>query len=156
MWPLSASVPEVLDFVRESSTAQAIRLLNDYGRLAKGLPGSAEMSLGANLVEAARFASRRYGALSEALAHFGSGYFCSALQVADDAHAMVVGPRAREDADRLYRLVPTRLAAPAIGAVRRDLQAKPEGVYVARGASTIGPMSVEQAARAIGATLRAP
>ncbi len=148
--PQDSMVPEVLDWVRESCTAQAIRLTNAYGRLARG----SQSATAASLSQAARTAVEHAGPLAEALAFFGSGYFSASLEVLDDAHAVSVGPNAQELANDLYERVPTRLIAPARGIVRSDLQRMEPGVYVVEGLRSDGPLSVDEAAGRLSATLR--
>ncbi len=149
--PQGVQAPEVLDFVRESCTAQAIRLLGAYGRLAIG-SGTDD---GPRLQQAASSAVAHLAPVSRQLARFGSGYFAASLAVLDDGYAIAVGEDAHSKANELFRKVPRRLVAAAVGPVRPDLQARAAGIYVVRSTGIEGPMGVLDAARLLGDRLAA-
>ncbi len=155
--PTEVMGPEILDSYKESSTAAMIRLCNGYARLLRDPEGKSQrLKLATTLSQTALDGVSRYAGLSDRIAFFGSGYFCAALSLVDDAYAVTVGPNAINLANRLYAKVPTRLISPAVGDVRPDLQRKAPGIYVISGSSIQGPFSVDQAAgalpRALGST----
>jgi uncharacterized protein YyaL (SSP411 family) len=132
-------VPEIADNAAESCTAQAIRLELAYGRL------TADTVEGKALIETA---SESAGAFAKTLEQSGAaaaGYFCAVASLVDDRYAIAVGPKAQDLSNKLFRLRPTRLVAPAIGAIRRDLQHNSPGIYLI-GKTIQGPLSVEDAA----------
>ena len=136
----SLCVPEIADNLGESCTAQAIRLELAYGRL------TADSESGDDLIRSADLTTAVFADIALTGGPDTAGYFCAAADVLDARYAIAVGPDARAKADALYRIVPTRFVAPALGAYRRDLQSKPPGIYVI-GDSIQGPFTVQQAAK---------
>jgi uncharacterized protein YyaL (SSP411 family) len=134
--PQDADAPEIVDNIRESCTAQVIRLCNDYGRLLG--------TSGQDLTRIAGDTVMRFSAISGTLGHFAGGYFCAAADLEDPAFAIVAGPSALADAQQLSKLAPSRLVAPALASVKAP-GSKP-GAYVIRGRSVQGPFTVAKAA----------
>jgi uncharacterized protein YyaL (SSP411 family) len=138
--PSNIQTPEVVDEVRESCTAQMIRMLEDYGRmLGPGTDGARMLDLASKAVN--RCPTGTAGGSSRL-----AGLYISAAGFADPQCAFAVGPHAQELADQLFRLRPSRLVAPAIGPVRPRLQGRKPGVYVANGSIVAGPYTVQEAA----------
>lgn len=147
------NVPELLDTPNESLTAKTIRLNNTLGRL---LRGTADSSAAGQRIEAAMTIATHYGSFLDELGLPAAGFFAASMPLYDDGHAFYVGPDAVEQASELFRLIPTRLVAPAMGPVRPDLQKRPAGYYVVRGSEVKGPLSKVEAATELGATYRVP
>jgi hypothetical protein len=135
-------MPDLTDDIRESCTAQLIRLMFNYGRMLGSDPRGRKLVLKA----------------SESVSHFASlqpvssrtaGYYCAAASFADPQCAFAVGPRAQSLADQLYRLRPNRLITAVQGSVRPDLSKRKPGLYLANGSITAGPYTVDQAAKLI-------
>ncbi|MBI5706863.1 MAG: thioredoxin domain-containing protein [Armatimonadetes bacterium] len=147
--PKNVMAPEVVDAFRDSLTSKAITLLNAYGRLIRD-PGAESrqdrMDVSARLSQESISMVLQFGRLSERLALIGSAYFSASIGVLDDRYAVAVGPHSTDLACALSRKIPTRLCAPATGLVRRDLQKRKPGVYVIRGSSIAGPLTVDEAA----------
>jgi hypothetical protein len=134
--------PQLADDECESCVARVIRLTNAYGRLLHG--GTVTANAQANSLEmdalsaTNRFSSaaapwRKMDGRSAVDVAQIAGYYCAAASVVDEryaAHAFVVGPRCRQIADQLFRIVPTHMVACCTGSVRRDLQRLPPGIYV--------------------------
>lgn len=140
--PLEVDAPEVLDFVRESCTAQAIRLCRDYGRLM----GKA----GASVLQAAQSTAGQCSAMAGSFGAEGAGLFCSDQGLTEDPYMIVTGPRAAARAQKLFRRFPDRLVAPAVGPVRPDLPAKIPGIFIIRpGGDTAGPFTEGGAAEGL-------
>jgi len=135
----SLCVPEIADNLAESCTAQAIRLELAYGRLL------ADTTQGEELIRSARQTTAVFADIASRGGPGTAGYFCAAAEVLDDLYAVAVGPNAAPLADALYRKVPTRFVAPALGRFRKDLQAKSPGIYLV-GKTVSGPFTVEEAA----------
>ena len=89
----------------------------------------------------------RFGDPAGRIGAASAGFFAASLFAEDGRYAVAVGPSAVALANELYRRVPTRLIAPAVGRVRPDLQRRAAGVYVIDGESVNGPFSVEDAVR---------
>ncbi|HTQ08972.1 MAG TPA: DUF255 domain-containing protein [Fimbriimonadaceae bacterium] len=134
--PQEMDVPEIVDNVRESCTAQIIRLCNGYGRLL-GDRGDALRTVAADTIV-------RFAGIAPRLGQYAGGYFCAALEMQDSTYAISVGPNAVAVASALARLAPTRLVAPAVGPVWRP--GNEPGIYVVRSGIATGPMSPAQAA----------
>lgn len=134
--PKDAASPEIVDNVRESCTAQVIRLGSEYGRL---LGAS-----GADLTRASNDAVVRFAPICPSLGQYAAGFYCAAAEVQDAAYAVTVGPDAMALASRLAHLAPGRLVAPAFGPVKAPGEGA--GVYVIRALSVQGPMTPERAA----------
>ncbi len=156
--PPDLNVPEVLDFTRESCTSQAIRLCHAYGRLLRNVDpqGADRENVALSLCQAAASTSAQYSALSREFGLLGASYFNSCRLIEDDAHAVAVGTDAILASAALFRRAPTRLIAPAIGAVRPDLQKRPRGLYVIRGGLVEGPLSLDAAADRLVPVPRSP
>lgn len=138
--PKSIETPEVADDVRESDTSQMVRLLEDYGRmLGPGEEGTEMLDLASRAIE--KCPTGPVG-MSSRLA----GLYIGAATFADPQCAFSVGPNAQELADKLFRMRPSRLVAPAFGPVRPGLQNLRPGIYVANGSIVAGPYTIEQAA----------
>lgn len=135
-----ANVPEVLDNFGESNVAKAIRLTLAYGRLLIDRPSEA-----APLIRSGSAAAMRYGGLAGAMRQAGGGFLLATLNMADDRHAVVVGPDCVRLASALAARIATRFIAPAVGGVRQDLQKRTAGIYIVSGTDAVGPMSLEQA-----------
>lgn len=150
--PVDVQSPEILDNFYESLSGQAIRLTGAYGRLLREpatKAGKGPSAVSVELSQEAISLVYQLGGLSDRFTLTGSGYFSASLGVLDDEYAVAVGPRSAELANELSRAVPTRVVAPAIGNVRRDLQSREPGIYVVSGHSTRGPLSVEEARRVL-------
>jgi uncharacterized protein YyaL (SSP411 family) len=137
--PHYASVPEVADNLQESCTARVIRLCDAYGRLYGGWPA------GEQLRRRALEAVDRYSVSLADAGPSAAGYFCAAWDAHEPETVFAAGPQAVSMANELFRLVPNRLIAPAIGPVRRDLQNKKPGVYIATNRGVEGPLTVADA-----------
>lgn len=139
--PTDLISPELSDPVSESTTAQAIRLCQDYARIFFGKDDEAC----GRLRQVANGATSGYATIVPALDLFASGYFCAATAVFDDTFVVTCGPNAQPLADAMAANLPTRLVVPAFGDIRHDLQKKGPGIYIVRGLSSIGPLTVAQA-----------
>jgi uncharacterized protein YyaL (SSP411 family) len=146
--PKEYLAPQILDDLYESCTAREIRLMNAYGQLFGGSP--AMKMVDDELLRGARDATSHFSQVVSSDRVLTAGLFCAALDVIDNRFAVTVGPEAQKLADELFRLVPTRLIAPAVGPVRQDLQRKAEGIYVVSSSSVEGPLTLEVAARKLG------
>jgi uncharacterized protein YyaL (SSP411 family) len=136
----TVSLPEIYDGYCESTTAQAIRLALDYGRI---FPADTELL---------RFASHGaglFGPVAQTLGPAGASYMRSSIGVFDDEFFVTVGPKAQQLADEIARRQPFRLSVAAFGEIRMDVQARGAGVYVVRGATIRGPMTAENAIPAV-------
>ncbi|MGV3614447.1 MAG: DUF255 domain-containing protein [Fimbriimonas sp.] len=145
----TVAIPELADNLKESTTAQAGRLLLTYGRLLTDRPE------GAALLKDAYAAVYRYGDLAIGGGPMAAGFYGAAAEATDDGYAICTGPDAQRLADLLARRCPTRLVAPAVGDVRRDLSARGPGIYVIRGKAQ-GPLSLKEALYLLPATLEPP
>lgn len=145
--PLAPPIPELLDNAGESSTAQLIRLLDQYGRLLKGDPRSRGFMRLA-YTEASKFAK-----IAEGAGIYASAFQCASLRLTNEMHAFTVGDDAVDMANDLYRSVPVQLVAPAVGPVRPDMQSMRPGIYLVRESRIEGPLSVSDAARRLGSRL---
>lgn len=134
--PQDAASPEIVDNIRESCTAQVIRLGSEYGRLLG--------DHGADFTRASNDALTRFAPICPSLGQYAAGFYCAAAEVQDAAYAVTVGPDAMGLAARLARLAPGRLVAPSFGPVKAPGEGV--GVYVIRALSVQGPMTPEQAA----------
>jgi uncharacterized protein YyaL (SSP411 family) len=141
--PRDVDVPEILDLVRESCSAQAIRLCNSYGRILRN----------AELLQAAQSSVAQYSAPLAQVGLDGAGMFCSSAKVLDDTHAVVVGPGSAKLADRLYRLAPHRLVAPALGDVETAFQSMAAGIYIISSGQVGAPIKEPVAVRALSTPL---
>lgn len=132
--------PELADPSCESTTAQAIRLCQDYARILSGSDPESE----ALFRKIANGATGGYGVPAELLGQFGAGFFCASASVFDDAFVVTTGPQAQALADKIASRLPTRLAVPAFADVRADVQARGPGAYIVRGVQIEGPMPADQ------------
>jgi len=150
--PKDTDVPEVLDFLRESCTAMAIRLCNSYGRLLRDddAPVDSAQNDGLLFLQAAQSTVGQNSAVARTIGIEGAGLYCATLRVRDDRHAFVVGPSSVAIAQRLARRVSHRLVAPALGPVRPVLQDSKPGIYVVLNGKVEGPMSEAQAVDILG------
>jgi uncharacterized protein YyaL (SSP411 family) len=140
------AMPEIADNAAESCTAQLIRLDLAYGRLTLDTPEGLKM-----LVEA-QDAMGLFADVAIAGGPMTAGYFCAVADLLDGRYAIAVGPDARRLADGLYRVVPTRFVAPAVGSFRKDLQSRRPGIYLV-GKDIQGPFSIEDAANLLPVNL---
>ena len=138
-----SDVPELTDDIRESCSAQMIRLLFDYGRLTAPNPESQDL-IDRTSESIARFCNAQIPVSCRM-----SGYYCAATSFADPQCAFTVGPEAQELADQLYRRRPNRLVAATHGPVRPDLSGRKPGIYIVNGSVVAGPYTVEQAVKLI-------
>ncbi len=136
-------VPEIADNVRESCTAQIIRLSLEYGRLL------GDTAKGRDLQHRAFTAMSRFAGVTGSFSPTAGGYFTASLLGQDDRYAIAVGPHAQQLSDQLFSKVPTRFVAPAFGKIRRDLQRRAPGIYILRGPDVYGPLTVAQAAETL-------
>ena len=146
--PEFVELPEISDGNGESAMAMALRLTNDYSRMLADQPGQ--------VAELRRFvssAAQNYASVAGAQGVSGAGFFLAAAAVFDDAFIVAVGPQAQELSDRAARQFPNRLCVPAFGEVRQDLQGRAAGIYVIRGESVMGPMTLEVAGKSCSAML---
>nr|HWA83187.1 hypothetical protein [Fimbriimonadaceae bacterium] len=127
--------PEIVDNIRESCTAQVIRLGSEYGRLL----GPA----GVDLIRASNEALARFAPICPALGQYAAGFYCAAAEVEDGTYAVTVGVNAVDLAAQLARLAPGRLVAPAFGPVKSPGNAP--GIYVIRNDAVQGPLTLQQA-----------
>ncbi|MFY9235238.1 MAG: DUF255 domain-containing protein [Fimbriimonadaceae bacterium] len=146
--PLGRSAPELIDNIVESTIAQLIRLLDAYGRLTQ------QEETGLKLRKEAFALASRYQGLANEAGLAAAGYFAAMLRMANEPHAVAVGLDAIVQANRLHRLRPFQLVAPAFGPVRADLQRRAPGIYVVDAAGAAGPMTVAQAAARLGRFLK--
>jgi uncharacterized protein YyaL (SSP411 family) len=152
LMPQDVDCPEVLDNVGESCTAKIIRLCDAYGRLLIGnLDKDGGGDLGLKLIRIAQASTELLAAAAPQLGADAAGYDCAALGIRDNRFAVTVGANAQELGNELFRQVPTKLVAPALGLVRADLQSRKPGIYVVDLATVTGPLSVDQAARLLSA-----
>ena len=140
--------PELLDEVRESCTAQAIRLFTAYGSM---LPPGEQSR---RLLSAAATTVSHFAKINVADNPELAGYYLSAAALQDPQCAFAVGPHKQELSDKLFQLRPNRLAAPASEAVRPDLTKGRPGIYVVSGSVVAGPYSLDEAANLIPADLQ--
>ncbi|MFZ4506219.1 MAG: DUF255 domain-containing protein [Fimbriimonas sp.] len=138
MGALSTLVPEIADTVRESTSAQAIRLLLDYGRILGPTP------------EGRAFRKKAYascGLYSRVVETYPSagGFFAASMPVADDATFLCVGPQAIQLSHLIARQRPGRLVIPVVPGIRPDLRPRKPGVYVEERGELQGPYSVADA-----------
>lgn len=143
-------MPELADNLRESTTAQAIRLLLAYGRLFANRPEGGEF------LKEAYEALYRYSGLALDGGVISGGFFCAAAEAIDDGYVVCAGPNALRLSDLVARRCPTRLVAPALGAIRRDIANRGAGIYVVRGGTAKGPYHLEQINRLLPPTLEPP
>jgi uncharacterized protein YyaL (SSP411 family) len=134
--PQDAAAPEIVDNVRESCTAQVIRLCHDYGRL---LGKSGE-----DLRKTARETVGRFALISPALGQFAAGYYCSAAQLLDSRFAVAVGKDAVRQARGLFQRRPFELVAPSVGIVAKP--GKLDGIYLVSDSGIQGPLTPARAA----------
>ena len=140
--PLEVEAPEVLDFVRESCTAQAIRLCRDYGRLLG--------KNGASMLQAAQSTAGQCSAMAGNFGSEGAGLSCATRGLTQDAFVIVTGKGAVDRAQRLFRRFPDQLVAPAAGPIRADLPAIIPGIFIIRGGGdTAGPFTEGEAVEAL-------
>jgi len=139
-------MPEISDDLGESCTAQMIRLMLAYGRLL------GDTVSGRNLIQLAKESTYLFSDIANAGGPDTAGFFCAAAEVMDDRYAVAVGPRAKDLSALLYRRIPTRFIAPALGGLRPDIQKRGPGIYLI-GKSVEGPFSVEEAAQRLPTTL---
>jgi uncharacterized protein YyaL (SSP411 family) len=141
------SVPEIADNLHESCTARVVRLMWNYGRLlGPSKPGDYFRNI-------ARSAVHHFSIPATGGGTYTAAFFVAAAAVRDPAMAIAVGPDALNLANQLYRLIPTRLVAPALGPVRPDLQKRAPGIYIVD-TNVVGPMTISEAARRLGPILR--
>jgi len=137
--PQDTAVPEIVDNVRESCTAQVIRLCNDYGRLLG--------DRGEDLRTVAGDTFFRFAPLAAGLGQYASGYYSAALGMETSTYAVATGPNAVELASQLARRVPFSLVAPAVGPVRPP--GKEPGLYIVHADSVQGPIKLDSATAAL-------
>ena len=135
----NTEVPEIVDNGHESCSAQAIRLFTTYGRILSDQP------VGSNFLRLAGEATRAFGRIAHRGSYKLASYFSTSSSNLDENYALVVGPNATTIAAELYRLRPTRLIAPAVGTVQKDLQSKTQGIYVVSGTNIKGPLTLNEA-----------
>ncbi len=133
-------VPEIADNLAESCSAQAIRLELAYSRL------TADTQMGEELLRSARQTTAIFADVASRAGPDTGGYFCAAAEILDNEYAISVGPNAQNLASDLYRRIPTRFCAPAVGRFRKDLQARKPGIYLL-GKTVRGPYTVDEAAK---------
>jgi uncharacterized protein YyaL (SSP411 family) len=132
---VDSDVPDIADGNIEASATQLMRLSQDYGRV-----------LGdAGLMDVARSIRSRFAGLAGQVGPSSASFFAVAAGMQDDGYFVTVGNDATDVAMSVLCQSPFRLVVPAVGPVRRDLQAKGRGVYVVAGGRTIGPFSVSEA-----------
>jgi uncharacterized protein YyaL (SSP411 family) len=148
-------LPEVLDLVQQSLTAQAIRLCLTYGRLLRDSSPKTDNSLAQKWSQTADTMVRHFADESERLAFSGSGYFNSALDWDRKIHAITVGPKAIELAASFARSAPFLLIAPAKGRVRPSLQRAEPGIYLIQVTKVQGPYSEAEAITVLNRILQA-
>ncbi len=141
----AAELPEVLDTVQQSLTAQTIRLCLSYGRLLRDSSLVADNSLAQKWSQSADTMVRHFADESDKLAFSGSGYFNSALDWDRKIHGITVGPKAVELAASISRKAPYLLVAPAKGRVRPSLQNAAAGIYLVQVSKVEGPFSEKEA-----------
>ncbi len=150
----AAELPEVLDTVQQSLTAQTIRLCLSYGRLLSDSSPSADNSLARKWSQTADTMVRHFADESDKLAFSGSGYFNSALDWERRIHAITVGPKAVELAASLSWKAPFLLVAPAKGRIRPSLQNATPGIYIVQVAMVEGPYTEDEAIAVLNGLLR--
>jgi uncharacterized protein YyaL (SSP411 family) len=147
--PIRADVPELADNLHEGSTAAAIRLLLNYGRLFGDRPEGRAMR------REALTTVLRYQELAATGSSQTAGILRAALECADGRYAVATGPRAVLLADALARRRPTRFIFPALGDVRGDLARRKPGLYVLSDRGQIeGPFGIADAAAKLPLALR--
>jgi uncharacterized protein YyaL (SSP411 family) len=146
--PKGLNNPDLCDDCEESTTSQAIRLCSSYGRM---LGPSAE---GQKLLQVASEMVAKNSNLSSSMSPSMAGYYLAAASLMDSECAFAVGPTAKQDADRLFLMRPSRLVAAVNSSVRPDLLNRPSGIYLASGTSIEGPFTVEKAAENMPLTLQ--
>jgi uncharacterized protein YyaL (SSP411 family) len=135
-------VPDIADGNIEASATQLMRLTQDYGRV-----------LGdAGLMEVARSIRSRFADLAGQVGPSSASFFAVAAGMQDDGYFVTVGNDATDLAMSVLAQSPFRLTVPAVGPVRRDLQAKGRGVYVIMGGRTSGPFPVAEAVKKLPVT----
>jgi hypothetical protein len=146
--PDCENLPDIADSVNESCTARVIRLYNSYGRLLRDFstsPDRKRKSLAFEFTQDAFMAMGRFTDIAMDMGPSAAGYFCASFDVMANIQALTVGPRASELANELYRQYPIRFVAPCVGSIRPDMQTRKPGIYVAKGSTTVGPFSVQEA-----------
>lgn len=143
--PKNFLTPELADNLYESCTAREIRLMASYARLMEG--NEARRDIEFKLANDTVAAIAMFAAPASTIGLSSSGYYSASLFSLDPRYAICVGPDAVEVSNELYRRVPTRLVAPAVGSVRPDLQKRPPGIYVISGSSVEGPLTLADAVK---------
>jgi uncharacterized protein YyaL (SSP411 family) len=133
------ALPELADSDREASTAAFVRLCAMYS----GLDGPSSSGRTSEAREVVVTAARSAWSFQFRL---GGLYHAIGLLVSDLSVA-VVGPRAVEDAASLARAAPGVTVFPTSEVCRSDL--KRPGVYIVKAGRTEGPMSMDEARRAL-------
>ncbi len=139
------ALPDLVDAAVESSTGALLRIVSTYlvffgddpvhgSRFGRTLP-----EVSSATAEAMAGASWRMGGVAHGI-----------LMAAGERWVVTVGPEAVPAAQALARLAPFSVVGPAVGGVRRDLQARGPGVYLRAGGQTLGPVSVAEAGRLLG------
>lgn len=142
--PNAPAIPELLDNLGESTTATAIRLCSAYGRLL--LSQSEEDDRGLRLLRRAYALTSHFAETAPPLGYSAAGYSCAAAEVIDDRFALAVGSDAQQLANDLYKLRPTRLVAPRLGSIRKELENAKPGIYIFERGLPVGPFTLEEAA----------
>jgi len=148
--PDCKQMPEIADTTHESCSARIIRLGNAYGRLLRDQserPNKALTKVASQLSQDAYSTMEKFSDIAEAVGPTASGYYSASLDLLDNKHAFAVGPNAAAKAALLHRRVPTRLVAPCLGDVRPDLSNRKPGYYLVEGATVIGPLGIDEAAK---------
>lgn len=139
-------LPSVVDGARESIEGQTVRLLQAYSCVLR------DTDVGETFKLAAQKAVGRYAGLSKTI-RFGLGSILLAtVETSRDQYCVVTGPGAVGVAAKLNAAAPSAMVFPALGGVRKDLQAKGDGVYLCSSRGVQGPMKVEEALAALAST----
>lgn len=138
-------LPELFDYVRESSTAMSIRLCTAYGRTRRNEGNRTATEDAVHLYQLSTSTIGQFADESEALSYGASGYFSAAMEYVRGGHIAVTGPDAVARATDLKRRLPGLFVYPALGSIRPDLQKLGPGCYWMRHADRIGPLTVDEA-----------
>lgn len=138
------------DDIGESNVAKALRLCQAYSCLFRSLDPTVEFAdQGLELRRMALAITSRYAQAANQLHRRMSGFFRAAKAADDDVFAMCTGPDPLSLARQLGSRVPTRLVAPAYGRIRPIIQSRGSGVFIVRDGVPEGPLTVDEAARAL-------
>lgn len=142
-------VPELVDNITESSTAQLIRV----GYLLSVLTGEALNPAESTFHSLADSLAviRLFGAISSQLSFNAAGFMLESLSVQDARSILVQGPDSLKVVRRLSAKYPTRLVAPVDKLRMPNLK---NGIYILQGGTLSGPLTESELGGKLSAFLR--